>query len=65
MNLVGTRWRRNDGILIEIVADAEAASGRTNRSVRARNLDLNREFWVTPEGLTRKYKRLPDGSFTP
>ncbi len=51
----GTRWtRKADGATITIVGDAEPAAGST-RSVRARNEATGRHFWVTPEGIHRKY----------
>lgn len=56
MGLVGTRWVRADGTVIEITGDSESGSGRSNRSLQARNMSNGRSFWVTPEGLHRKYR---------
>ncbi|QIG58715.1 hypothetical protein SEA_DATBOI_50 [Gordonia phage DatBoi] len=60
-SLLHTQWRRNrDDVIVEIVADTEASSQRGNRSVLARNLDTNRNFWITPEGLWKKYEQVAD-----
>jgi hypothetical protein len=55
----GTRWcRKSDDAEIRIEGDAEAGGGRGKRSMRAINLVSRRSFWVTPEGLHRKYERI-------
>jgi len=60
-NFVGTRWaRKADLALIVIESDAESSGGRSNRSLRARNENTNRAFWVTPEGLSRNYDEVTD-----
>lgn len=54
-NLKGTRWvRKSDQTDIVIEADSDG-SGRGNRSLLARNETTGHTFWVTPEGLSRKY----------
>lgn len=56
MSLKGTTWlRKSDNVAVRIEADSEASGGRGNRSLRALNLLTRRAFWVTPEGLGRKY----------
>ena len=58
MGLEGTRWRRKTDDA-EIIIDADSdSSGRSNRSLLARNLATERSFWLTPEGLGRKYELL-------
>lgn len=55
-NLAGTRWRRTkDGVRISISSDSEGPA-RGSRSLLAHRLDTGRAFWVTPEGLRRKYQ---------
>ena len=57
-DLRGTRWRRkSDGAVIRIEADSDH-SGYSNRSLLAHN--GSRSFWVTPEGLSRKYEAVSD-----
>ncbi|QAU06621.1 hypothetical protein SEA_WILLIAMBOONE_119 [Gordonia phage WilliamBoone] len=56
MNYKGSVWiRKSDLVSIRILADAECGSRRSSRSLRAINLDTGRHFWVTPEGIQRKY----------
>lgn len=51
-----TLWRRrSDGAHIRIESDIDAWTGRGNRDLRAINTVTGRAFWVTPEGLARKY----------
>lgn len=54
----GTTWERSSGTtqgtLIVIVADPQATSGLSNRPLRAKR-ENGGHFWVTPEGLSRKY----------
>lgn len=58
MSLKGTHWiRKSDNTLIVIEADSDAA-GLGNRSLLARNKHTGRNFWVTPEGLGRKYRKV-------
>jgi len=53
-DLRGTRWRRkSDGAVICIEGDSDS-SGCGNRSLLAHN--GSRSFWVTLEGLRRKYE---------
>mgnify|MGYP006976731762 CR=1 FL=1 len=55
----GTRWlRKRDNAVIRIEGDADAGGGYSNRSLRAVNEGTGRAFWVTPEGLHRKYERI-------
>ena len=57
MSLAGSVWtHKKTGIPYEVVADAEAGSGRGNRGIRMRNCHTGREHWATPEGLGRKYR---------
>ena len=67
MSLKGTHWtRKSDNTLICIEADAESGSGHGNRSLLARNKNTGRNFWVTPEGLGRKYYPVRDwGAYSP
>ena len=52
---VGTTWiRKRDDELVVIKGDSEP-SGGSNRSLLAKNVRTQRSFWVTPEGLGRKY----------
>ncbi|QDF15411.1 hypothetical protein SEA_MOLLYMUR_50 [Gordonia phage Mollymur] len=63
MKYLHTRWRRNrDDVVITIVADSEAGFDRTNRSLLARNVETRRNFWITPEGLWKKYEQITDTS---
>lgn len=56
MRLDGTSWvRLSDNARIVIESDPEV-SGSPRRSLRAVNMQTGRAFWVTPEGLSRKYK---------
>lgn len=56
MSLIWTVWRRKtDDTRITIEGDSDG-SRRSNRSLLARNTAAGRHFWVTPEGLTRKYE---------
>ena len=56
-DLTGTSWRRiKDGVRISISSDSEGPP-RGNRSLLATRLDTGRTFWVTPEGLGRKYRQ--------
>lgn len=51
----GTTWsRHSDGTLIVIVSDHDRARGLSNRPLRAKR-ENGGHFWVTPEGLSRKY----------
>jgi len=59
MSYQGTRWlRKQDSAVIRIEGDADAGGGYSNRSLRAVNESTGRAFWVTPEGLRRKYERI-------
>lgn len=51
-----SRWqRKSDKAVIRIEADPQAFTGGGCRHLRAVNEATNRSFWVTPEGLARKY----------
>lgn len=59
MSLEGTFWtRKSDNAYFAIIADPEAVSGRSNRSLLAENRETGRCHWVTPEGLDRKYRKV-------
>lgn len=53
-NLEGTHWVRNkDNALVVILGDPLPVG--SSRSLLAQNRMTGRKFWVTPEGLGRKY----------
>ena len=60
-NLAGTTWvRKSDDVVIRIEGDSSASSGMSWRNLLAVNTSTGRHFWVTPEGLYRKYVKFEE-----
>lgn len=61
MNYRGTEWERRDGMRIRVEGDA-SPGGSMSRGLLAVNLGTGRSFWVTPQGIARRYNRIGGAS---